>query len=98
MARTNGSLDDVRRFGHVQAAFRFDLGAKLDVFEARVVLQARICCQVRAGELDNHGAHLSALEGARDLARPGRALENKGRECLDQVGARSDHAQRILGR
>ena len=46
------------------AAFRFDLGAKLDVFEARVVLQAWICCQVRAGELDNHVGPLGALEGA----------------------------------
>ena len=31
--------------------------------------------------------------------RPARtALEDEGRECLDQVGARADHAQRILGR
>ena len=64
MPRTNGALNDVRGFGHVQASFRFDLGTKLDVFEARVVLQARICCQFRAGELDNHGVALRALEGA----------------------------------
>lgn len=83
MPRANCTFNDVRGFGHVQASLRFDLGTKLDVFEARVVLQARICCQVRAGELDNHGARLSALEGARDLARPGRALEDESGERLD---------------
>ena len=52
----DGSFDDVRGFGHVQASFRFNLGTKLDVFEARVVVQARIRSQLRARELNNHDA------------------------------------------
>ena len=55
MARAQGALNDVGRLGHVQAALRLDLRTKLDVFEARVVVQARICAQIRAGELNNHG-------------------------------------------
>ena len=64
MPRADRAFNDVRGFGHVQASFRFDLGAKLDVFEACVVVQARICAQIRAGELDNHVGPLGALEGA----------------------------------
>ena len=98
MPRADRAFNDVRGFGHVQTSFRFDLRTKFDVFEARVVLQARICCQIRAGELDNHVGPLRSLEGARDFARPGRAFEDEGRECLDQVGTRADHAQCVLGR
>ena len=70
VARADGTFDDVRGFGHVQATFRLDLGTKLDVFEARVVVQARVCGQIRAGQFDDHGVLRRA--GGRERPRPAR--------------------------
>ena len=52
--RVQGARDDAGGLGHVQAALGLQAGAQLHVLEARVVVQAGVGGQVRAGEGDEH--------------------------------------------